>query len=204
MFPDKKFQAIFFDMGGVILRTEDTLPRRLLGRKFGMTYEEIEPFVFNCEASKLASIGRIREEDLWLDVGKRLSIPESEIPEFREQFFAGDKIDQQIINFLRKARAHYRTGLISNAWSGLRTWVVAEKMDDAFDSLVFSAENGTVKPKPEIYQIAMNQLGVLPQASIFVDDMPENIETANRLGMNGILFIDQASLFSKLDELLKI
>jgi len=201
---DKKFQAIFFDMGGVILRTEDHSPRRLLGQKFGMTYEEIDSFVFNCEASKLASIGRIREDDLWLDVCKRLSIPVTEIPEFRNQFFAGDIIDLKIINFLRNARNQYRTGLISNAWSGLRAWVEAEKMDDAFDSLIFSAEHGTVKPKPEIYQIATNELGVLPQSVIFVDDMPDNIDTANRLGMTGILFTDQASLFSKLDELLKV
>lgn len=198
------YQAIFFDMGGVILRTEDKGPRERLGLKYGMSYKEIDAFVFNCDASKMASTGKIREEDLWLDVAERLSISKAEVAEFRQQFFAGDKVDQEIVSFLRKARAKYRTGLISNAWSGLRTWVETEGIDNAFDLLFFSAEKRTIKPKPEIYQIAMNDLGVQPQSSIFVDDMPENIETANHLGMTGILFTDQISLFARLEELLAI
>lgn len=197
-----RIEALFFDMGGVILRTESKQPRQKLGEKYGMTYEEIDEFVFTCEASKKASIGTIKEEQLWEDVANRLGISASEVDFFHEEFFAGDVIDQRIIDLLRSSQGKYRTGLISNAWSGLRRWMQDQGITDAFESLVFSAEKGVAKPRPEIYHIAMAELNVRPENSIFVDDMPANIDAANALGMHGILFTDQESLFQHLEELL--
>lgn len=194
--------TLFFDMGGVILRTEDRVPRQKLADKYGMTYAEIDAFVFTCDASKKASIGIIKEEQLWEDVANRLGISQAEADIFHQEFFAGDVIDRRIVDLLRSSKGKYRTGLISNAWSGLRNWMESQGVADAFESLVFSAEKGIVKPRAEIYQIAMRELNAKPEESIFVDDMPENINAANTLGMRGILFTDQNSLFEQLDELL--
>ncbi len=183
-------KALFFDLGGVLLRTQNRSIREKLGQEFGMTYDQIDSFVFESQSSKLASIGRISEDEHWMDVTRRLGLDASHMPRLRDTFFAGDVLDMELVNFLRQSRGTYKTGLISNAWSGLRPWILREKFDDAFDHMVISAEAGFAKPDPRIYQFAMEKLGVLPKESIFVDDVQKNIDAANNLGMKGILFKD--------------
>ncbi len=191
-------KALFFDLGGVLLRTQNRSIREKLGQEFGMTYDQIDSFVFESQSSKLASIGRISEDEHWMDVTRRLGLDASHMPRLRDTFFAGDVLDMELVNFLRQSRGTYKTGLISNAWSGLRPWILREKFDDAFDHMVISAEAGFAKPDPRIYQLAMEKLGVLPEESIFVDDVQKNIDAANNLGMKGILFKDSHTTWDQI------
>lgn len=180
--------AIFFDLGGVLLRTENKTIRQNLAGEFNMTYEEIDEFVFNCPTAKLASVGKITEDEHWLDVTKRLELPEKEMPRIRDSFFSGDVLDQELLRFLRNSRGKLKTGLISNAWTGLRPWILREKFEDAFDFMTISAEVGWAKPDPRIYEFALDKLGVKAAESIFIDDVILNIQAANQLGMHGIWF----------------
>lgn len=52
-----------------------------------------------------------------------------------------------------------------------------------FDAQVISFEVGLAKPEPEIYRVALEQLGAAPASTLFVDDRLENIETARELGI---------------------
>jgi putative hydrolase of the HAD superfamily len=54
--------------------------------------------------------------------------------------------------------------------------------------IVCSAEEGIMKPDPEIYIRTLQRLGCRPQASVFIDDTKENVEAAIKLGMYGIQF----------------
>ena len=65
--------------------------------------------------------------------------------------------------FLRSLRGTYKTGLISNAWSDLREYLVREKIIDAFDQIIISAEVGVAKPEAKIFHIALEQAGVSPK-----------------------------------------
>jgi HAD superfamily hydrolase (TIGR01509 family) len=94
--------------------------------------------------------------------------------------------------------------LISNAWSGLRDYIVQQKFEDAFDGLVISAEVGVMKPKAEVYLLALEQLGVSPGEAVFVDDFIENVEGARSVGMSAIHFRDPESALAELRSLLKI
>ena len=194
-------KALYFDLGGVLLRTENRSIRENLGREFGMTYDQIDTFVFDSQSAKLASVGRLTEDEHWLDVTKRLGLDPSHMPRLRDTFFAGDVLDMSLVKFLRQSREKYKTGLISNAWSGLRPWILSEQFDDAFDEIVISAEAGFAKPDPRIYQLAMDKLGVTPQQSIFVDDVQKNIDAANSLGMNGIHFKDAQTTLDQIHKL---
>lgn len=181
-------KTIYFDLGGVIVRTGDKTARTQLAAEFGMTYTEMDKFVFECETAMLASTGKITEIEHWLDVTRRLKRPESEMPRLRDTFFGGDAVDQDIVNFLREWRKTNQTGLISNAWDGLRPWIISQKFDDAFDTMIISAEIGIVKPDVRIYQRALEKLGAKAEESIFVDDVEKNITACKALGMRGVLF----------------
>ncbi|MFR9649728.1 MAG: HAD family phosphatase [Rikenellaceae bacterium] len=58
-----------------------------------------------------------------------------------------------------------------------------------FDGEVVSCEQGSVKPEEAIYKILLERFELDPAESLFVDDRPENIETARRLGINGYQFV---------------
>jgi len=198
-------KAVIFDLGGVIVRTEYQAPRQHLAESFGMDYDDIDKVVFgggpNGSAAR-ASIGEITEEQHWLNVMKVLKQPASEYERIREEFFAGDVIDIAIIDFLRSIKPNYKTGLISNAFSGLRDYIMREKFDDAFHHMVISAEVGVAKPDAKIYHIALEQLQVQPDEAIFIDDFYENIEACEKLGMKGIHFKDSQSALEQLKQLL--
>jgi HAD superfamily hydrolase (TIGR01509 family) len=149
-----------------------------------------------------ASIGEITSADHWAAVIKRLKRPASELAMIRDEFFAGDIVDRTLIDYIRSLRGRYKTGLISNAWSDLRDFVVREKFDDAFDKMIISAEVGAIKPDPKIFQIALDAFGVKPREAVFVDDVYDNIEGCEKIGMKGIHFKGAESTLRQLKELL--
>ncbi|HSM70970.1 MAG TPA: HAD family phosphatase [Anaerolineales bacterium] len=198
-------KAVFFDLGGVILRTEYQAPRQRLAESFGMDYDDIDQVVFgggpNGSAAK-ATLGEITEEEHWLNVMKILKQPAGEFERIRDEFFGGDILDHDILDFLRSIKPKYKVGLISNNWSGLREFIIREKFDDVFDHMVISAEVGVAKPDARIFQIALEQFQVQAKEAVFVDDFIENIEACEKLGMNGIHFKTPESALQQLKELL--
>lgn len=199
-------RAVLFDLGGVIVRTEYQAPRQHLAESLGMDYDDIDRIVFgggtNGSAAR-ATLGQISEEEHWLNVMKILKQPASECERIRAEFFAGDIIDRTLLDFLRSLRPKYKTGLISNAWSDLRKYILREKFEDAFDSMIISSEVGAAKPSEEIFHIALKQLGMSPSEVVFVDDFIENIEACEKVGLKGIHFRDVESAMKQLKALLK-
>lgn len=195
-------RAVFFDFGGVIGRTEYQAPRQHLAERLGMEYEDVVKIVFQSPSSDRAGIGKISAEEHWAEVTKRLKQPVSETETIRDEFFAGDVIDREIVEYLRSLRPDYYVGLISNAWPDLRDYIIEQKFEDAFDHMVISAEVGVMKPEARIYQIALEQAGVSPNEAVFVDDFHENIEGCQEVGMNGIHFQSPQQAMGELKQML--
>lgn len=195
-------RAVFFDLGGVIVRTEYQAPRQQLAERLGMEYDDLDRLVFNSDTGLQASLGTITSQQHWEAVLKRLKRPVEELQAIRDEFFAGDIVDRTILEFLRSLRGTHQTGLISNAWSDLRDYIVREKMDDAFDHIIISAEVGVAKPEAKIYQLALEQAGVSASEAVFVDDFYINIEGCQKVGMKGIHFKDSQAALEQIKQLL--
>ena len=196
-------KVVFFDLGGVILRTEFQAPRQQLAEKLGMEYDDLNKIVFDSNSGVRASMGEITSDDHWMSVIQRLKRPIAELSLIRDEFFAGDIVDRTLVEYIRSLRGKYKTGLISNAWSDLRDFIVREKFDDAFDKMIISAEVGAVKPEPKIFQIALEQFGVSPNEAVFVDDFYVNIEGCEKVGIKGIHFKDAELTMQQLKEILE-
>jgi epoxide hydrolase-like predicted phosphatase len=196
-------RAVFFDFGGVIMRTEYQSPRQKLAERFNMDYDEMDRAVFGSDSARRASIGEITEEAHWAAILKRFKQPASEMQVFRDTFFGGDVIDRKLVEYIQSLRGEFRTGLISNAWSGLREFITKEKLIDLFDTVIISAEIGVTKPSAKIYEVALDQAKVRASDAVFVDDMPVNIEACEKVGMKGVLFNHPEKSLSRLDQLLK-
>lgn len=198
-----KIKAVFFDFGGVIQRTEFQAPRQQLAQRFGMEYEDIDNIVFNSPTARQATVGEIPVKKHWDAVAKRLKVGREEIATVENDFFAGDVIDHSVVEYLRSLRPCFKTGLISNAWSDMRGYLVRKKLDGLFDTLTISAEVGVAKPEAKIYRIALEQAQVRAGEAVFVDDVLANIEASAAVGMKGIQFKDPQSTVKQLKQLLK-
>ena len=57
-----------------------------------------------------------------------------------------------------------------------------------FDGAVYSGSIKKFKPNPDIYQHLFDTFSLNPSDCFFMDDKPENIKAAQKLGMNGMVF----------------
>lgn len=57
-----------------------------------------------------------------------------------------------------------------------------------------------VKPEHEIYKLLLSKYGLLPEETLFIDDMKDNIEAANNLGINTILYETHQDLIKRLQD----
>jgi glucose-1-phosphatase len=182
-------RAVIFDVGGVIVRTEDQSPRLRWAERLGVTPENLSATVFDSAADADATVGRIPAEAAWAHVAATLNLDADALAQLRADFFSGDRRDDALVAFLRGLRPAYKTGILSNAWSDGRQ-VIAGKfaLGDAADDLVISAEVGLAKPDPRIYELATTRLGVRPEETIFVDDFVRNIDGARKFGIQAVHF----------------
>lgn len=182
-------QAVIFDVGGVLVRTQNRNGRHLWEQKLGLYEGQADEVVFNSPMGQKAQHGQITEAELWQWVGQHLELSAKELPAFQAAFWAGDVLDEALIQLIRGLRPRYQTAIISNATSALRqTLTTKYPIADAFDLIVCSGEEGIMKPNAAIYERTLARLGRTPAEAVFVDDFAHNIAGAQAVGMAGILF----------------
>ena len=177
-------KAVIFDVGGVLLRTQDHGPRRRWERQLGLQDWESEQIVFSGEMGTAAQQGVMDDGELWTWIGRHLQLEDEQLKQFRQDFWSGDVLDEELINLIRRLRAEYQTAIISNATDYLRRLLENEhKIADAFDLVVCSAEEKVMKPDSEIYLRTLQRLEREPQEAVFIDDNLDNVSAARNLGM---------------------
>jgi glucose-1-phosphatase len=97
--------------------------------------------------------------------------------------------NQNLINVVRTLRPTYKVAMLSNVGRGLINQLFTQQeLDELFDVVVLSSDVGMVKPDPEIFKYTCDKLGLLPEECMMVDDIQDNIDAANDLGMHGVVF----------------
>ena len=143
-------------------------------------------------------IGAVSEAEFERTFGARLGLenPDGLI----DSMFAGMKPVESMLDAVRELRqAGLLTGLISNSWSTAH--YDRDLLSELFDAVVISADVGLHKPQPEIYRLAAERLGVDPEQCLFVDDLRENCEGAEAVGMTAIRHHSAPETIARLREL---
>jgi len=73
---------------------------------------------------------------------------------------------------------------------------------DAFSGIVISGEVQMMKPEPEVFMHLLATFGLRAEESVFIDDLPANIESARQVGLHAICFKDAAQCRRELDQIL--
>jgi epoxide hydrolase-like predicted phosphatase len=195
------YAAAFFDFGGV-LTTSVWDSFAAFCRSEGLEADAVKD-LFRTDPDALADLreletGAISEAEFEARFGRRLGLANPD--GFIDSMFAGMRPLEPMVAAVRDLRAGgVRTGLITNSWS--TEHYDRKLLAELFDDVVISAEVRLHKPQPEIYRLAAERLGMEPAECIFVDDLRENCEGAEAVGMTAIRFRDPQQTIAHLAEL---
>lgn len=196
-------KAVVFDVGGVLLRTEDRSHREALEEKYHLPPHGTDALVFDSPAAKSATLGTATPDTIWGHIAQALQLSPEELHQFQVAFWRGDRLDEDLLDFLQGLRTEYTTALLSNAWSNLRT-ILARDYDilegKTVDHILISAEIGYAKPDPRIYHHLSEKLSIDYASILFVDDFIENVEAARKLGICSIHFAPEKDMIQVIQE----
>jgi putative hydrolase of the HAD superfamily len=195
------FRAVFFDFGGVLTTSVwDSFAAFLRGE--GLDPDTIKN-LFRHDPEALADLrgletGELTEGEFEKKFGRRLGLKDPE--GLIDSMFAGMEPDEAMVATCREIRsAGLLTGLITNSWSTAH--YDRKLLAELFDTAVISAEVHMHKPQPEIYRLAAERLKVATEECIFVDDLRENCEGAEAVGMTAVRHRSAAETIARLTEL---
>ena len=72
-----------------------------------------------------------------------------------------------------------------------------------FHGIVISGLENAVKPEQKIFQILLQRFALNPIETLFIDDRPENTQTAEQLGMSIITFSPSSECYTRIDSYLE-
>lgn len=83
-------------------------------------------------------------------------------------FKAANNFDDEVIALIEKLAIDFKIGMISNAGGpGLRRILNEKGIEELFREIVISGEVGHIKPEPEIFNIALEKLGIKSSRNYF-------------------------------------
>jgi epoxide hydrolase-like predicted phosphatase len=192
-----QLEAVLFDFGGVFLDSPFEAVRHF-GVRSGIGAERIVELVFGrYDADTDHPWHRLERGEIAIEAARQ-AILELAAPDRVDIFealgsLARASIREEMIEVARFARAQgRRTALVTNNVREFGDgWRAMLPVDELFDAVIDSHQEGLRKPDPRIYERALERVGrgvpVPAQAAVFLDDFPGNIAAAERLGMRGIL-----------------
>lgn len=183
---------ILFDMGGVIFLqdTEEAMRRfRAQGIDTDLYMGQFgqKGFFEDLEMGKIDKREFCRE--MSATVGYQVS--EEEAAWCWQGFFKSVPVSR--LHTLLELRKDYHLGLLSNTnpfmmelTDSPRLSADRRPISDYFDSLFLSYEMKVCKPDPEIYRMALERYGMIPEETLFIDDGLKNILGAEAAGIRGL------------------
>ena len=176
-----------FDMGGVVARNSDVFPDIL--HDLSITREEFRTFAGE-NLRKLYN-GRISAHEFWV----RFSRPYGR--EVKEELFGKffhSSLDQEVVALIRELKARSRVVCGTNTFDPHYDYHLNQGHYAIFDAVFASNKIGLSKPDPEFYRYILKREGGDPEDAFLVDDTEVNVLSAERMGINAILFRDSKSL----------
>jgi putative hydrolase of the HAD superfamily len=196
-------RAVVFDIGSVLEITPDLGVTRQWETRLGLPAGTVDERMH--EAWVGGSIGTITLDDVHQALRDRLGLDERQLAAFMADLwreYLGTP-NTELIEYLRRLRPRYRTGILSNSFVGAREREQqAYGFEDLVDEIVYSHESKMGKPDPRIYHLACARLGVCPEEAVFLDDHDPFVTAAREVGLHAVRYQDNAQAIADIEELL--
>lgn len=184
-----KITTIFIDVGGVLVRTKNTNARKVWEKKLNLKPRTLTRQIYKIQPAVEATIGQVTAEKIWQNVAEKYSLNNIDSQKLRKDFFAGDKLNQELYDFVKTLHKDFKIVLFTNAWDDARKVNISKyHLDKICDSMIISAEVGMRKPHKKIYKMALNLMNTTADESLYIDDLMENIRAGQEMGFHSIHF----------------
>ena len=187
----KKVKNLIFDLGGVVidLKRENAVAAltalgiegvdQLLG-----LYRQEEPFL-SLETGRLTSAEFFDE----MRRRARAGVTDREIESAFNAFLIGLPVER--LRALRSLREDgfkvyglsNTNAVMFNSWIREAFMQEGLKVNDYFDGLVLSFEEGMCKPDPDLFMTVVKRYGLDPVETVMLDDSRKNCEAAESVGL---------------------
>lgn len=188
-------EVVYFDLGKVIVDFDHLRAAQELLKVTPLSLSEAMAVLSDGELVSEYETGRLSSEEHYRKVCRRLQM-EVSIEKFRElwgSMFLPEPLLSE--SFLQDLKKRYRLMLLSNTNEIHFDFVIQHyPILRMIGERLLSYQAGCMKPEARIFELAVEKAGVAPENIFFTDDRPENIEAAQRAGIQALLFQSETQL----------
>jgi len=203
-----EIEAVISDFGGVLttpllssfmaVQDEIGISPEILGEAMrAVTEEDGENPLYKMERGEMAEVDFLDRlgEGLKPLLGHR-----PELHRFREIYFEALHPNLTMIELMRELKAEGRrmAMLTNNVKEWEPMWRSMLPVDEIFELVIDSGFVGCRKPEPQIYELTLERLGLPAAACLFIDDLPHNVEGAQKAGLTAIHFRDNEQAIAEI------
>jgi len=199
---DIKYDAILCDLGNVLINFDHRIAVRKILCCTPKKEEDIYQLFFDSGLTKLFEEGKITSVDFFNRVNDslRLNMDQDAFYSIWDDIFFETPLNIKMQNFLRSQKKRYKLVMISNINEHHFNFL-KKKMPvfSEFDILILSYEIGFRKPAHQIYDAALKSADTVALKAFYIDDRPDLIEAASKLGIKGMAFTGEEA-FEKITQ----
>ena len=186
-------RAIFFDFGGVLLKTFDGIDHDAIEAEFGLEAKMLRKCVYRDSRYMDFQVGKCTYGE-WADSirGALLLVAGEKTDAIMNAFVDSPRVfNQEMLGLVKRLHGRYKLGIISNTIPGMEERLRERfELVDLFDVRVGSGDLGIAKPDAGIFRHATKLAGIEPEQSVFTDDRADFAEAARAVGMQGFHFTE--------------
>jgi epoxide hydrolase-like predicted phosphatase len=211
--PPRKFEAVVFDFGGVLI-TSISNQIGAIAKSHGVDTTTMLEVIMGPRDSgpdhpwHRAERGEIAVSEIQPLLGPWASEFEIELRgnEMERVLAPGGYtvVDTMVARVALLHSQGYRTGLLTNTFAEFRPTMERDIPFELFDAVVESFAVGSRKPERAIYEATRDLLDVDHGSIVYLDDFEQNLDEPLALGWTTIHVGDQLDALAQLDELLDV
>lgn len=197
--------TVFFDIGNVLLAFDHQLIWQRLLPFSTLSSKELQEQIQHSGLMNLHESGELSPLDFFHEIQREGKL----LPSLSYEHFArfwGDIFREQapIVQLAGNLQGRYRVGLLSNIGEIHWDWVLSRfsffrQVEP--DTRILSFECGCMKPAEKIYQEALKRVQDKAEHCVYIDDIPDYVESSRKLGIQGIHYQSPEQLIGDLEAL---
>lgn len=194
---------IIFDLGGVVV---DWSPQRVLNEYPGNRELPVALFQkgFFQQYWTEFDRGTVTQDELVSQMAEYAGRPVEECHKFIE-FIKHSLVDiPQTVELIQDLSAKgYKLYCLSNMSVEFYDYLKVREVFDCFDGQVISALEKVVKPEGAIYRLILDRFDLIPEETLFIDDLQHNLDAASEFGIQTVNFSDREKGYRMIEDILK-
>lgn len=197
-------EAVLFDIGGVLELTPATGWQERWAVDLGLEPAEFDArldAIFLAGSTGASTLAEVEEA-----IAAALGLEADALGRFMEDLWTEylGTLNRDLADYFAGLRPRLRTGILSNSFVGAREREEERYgFGDMCDAVVYSHEEGFLKPDPRSYRAACTRLDVEPAKCVLLDDTQACVDGAHGIGMHAIRFTGNSGAMRDLEELLR-